>query len=80
MSLGTPKIGEAMTVKEIKRQQAKNLPQEDLSPYAGKWVALRNGVVVASDIDAVTLRNRPEVEPSDVLTPVPTHTSGAFLF
>jgi hypothetical protein len=80
MFLGTPKIGEAMTVKEIRRQQAKNLPQEDLTPYAGKWVALRDGAVVAAEIDPVALRDRPEVNSTDVLTPVPTHSAGTFIF
>jgi hypothetical protein len=80
MFSGTRKIGEAMTVKEIRRQQAKNLPQEDLSPHAGKWVALRDGRVVAVDIDPVALRDQPGVRSTDVLTPVPTHSAGTFIF
>jgi hypothetical protein len=43
----------------------------DLTPYAGQWVALRDGEVVASDLDAVALRYRPEVLPTDALLPVP---------
>ena len=28
---------------------------EDLTPYAGSWVAIRNGKVIASALDAVAL-------------------------
>ena len=60
-----------MAVDEIQREQAESIPHVDLSAYAGLWVALRGNEVVASDLDAVALRNRPEVEPTDVLLPVP---------
>lgn len=80
MFLGTPTIGEAMTVKEIKREQAKSLPREDLAPYAGQWVALREGVVVAADLNPVSLRDNPAVQASDALQPVPTHSTGAFIY
>lgn len=60
-----------MAVIDIQREQAKTLPREELAPYAGQWVALRDGLVVASDIDAVALRNNPEVRDTDTLTPVP---------
>jgi hypothetical protein len=80
MFLGTPKIGEAMTVKEIKEEQAKSLPREDLAPYAGQWVALREGHVVAADLNPVSLRDKPEVLDTDVLQPVPTHSTSTFIF
>lgn len=56
-----------MTVQEIQRGLT---PKDDLTPYTGQWVALREGHVIAHDIDGVTLRNHPEVESSDVLMPV----------
>jgi hypothetical protein len=60
-----------MAVDEIQREQARSTPHVDLTPYAGQWVALRDGEVVASDLDAVALRYRPEVLPTDALLPVP---------
>jgi hypothetical protein len=60
-----------MAVDEIQREQTESIPRIDLSSYAGLWVALRGDKVVAADLDAVALRNRPEVESTDVLLPVP---------
>jgi Family of unknown function (DUF5678) len=57
-----------MTV--LEHQQA-IMPREDLKPYAGQWVALRDGHVVASDLDPVALRDRPDVQDTDTLMPVP---------
>lgn len=37
--------------------QASLAPKEDLRPYAGKWVALRDGYVIASAEDSVSLRD-----------------------
>lgn len=61
-----------MTVHEIERKQNELAPKDDLSPYVGQWVALRDGHVVASDLDAVALRDNPAVHEDDVLMPVPT--------
>jgi hypothetical protein len=66
-----------MAIEEIQREQALSIPNIDLSAYAGQWVAIRGDQVVASDLDAVALRNRPEVEAMDTLLPVPD--SGADL-
>jgi hypothetical protein len=60
-----------MPVDEIQRQQAQAMPHEDLGPYAGQWVAIRDGKVIASDLDSVALKNHPEVSPDDELLPVP---------
>lgn len=49
------------------------MPKEDLTPYAGHWVALRDGYVIASALDAVTLRAQPEIHEDDVLIPVRRH-------
>ena len=58
---------------ELAERQRELAPKEDLSPYAGQWVALRNGYVVASALDAVTLRKEANVREDDVLLPVPRH-------
>ena len=58
-------------VDRIQREQHDAIPNEDLNPYAGQWVALRDGLVVASDLDAVALRANPEVRDTDMLVPVP---------
>jgi len=53
--------------------------REDLKPYAGSWVAVRNGKVVASALDPVELRDKPEVHDDDVLMPVPDRTDGVYI-
>lgn len=63
----------------FRKAQAKLDAKEDLSPYMGKWVALRNGKVVASDLSAKALRNRAEVRPTDAIVPVPRSRAGYFI-
>jgi hypothetical protein len=63
----------------IQTAQRETIPHEDLSPYAGQWVALRDGHVVASDIDAVALRANPEVGEDDMLVPVPRDGSAILI-
>jgi hypothetical protein len=53
---------------------------EDLTKYAGSWVAIRDGKVIASALDSVELRNKPEVNEDDFLMPVPDAGAAAFLF
>jgi hypothetical protein len=53
--------------------------REDLSRYAGSWVAIRSGKVVASALDPVELRDMPEVRDDDVLMPVPDRTDGIYI-
>jgi hypothetical protein len=53
--------------------------REDLTPYAGSWVAIRDGKVVASALDSVELRDKPEVHEDDVLMPVPDRTEGVYI-
>ncbi len=53
---------------------------EDLTRYAGSWVAIRDGKVIADALDSVELRNKPEVKQDDFLMPVPDAGSSAFLF
>jgi len=52
---------------------------EDLTPYAGSWVAIRDGKVVASALDAVELRDNPVVREDDFLMPVPDGAAGVFI-
>jgi hypothetical protein len=59
--------------------QASLAPREDLRPYAGKWVALRDGYVVASAENSVSLRDDAAVRESDQLLPVPATDSGMYV-
>jgi hypothetical protein len=71
-----------MAVKErddLRRGQAELEPKEDLSPYLGKWVALRVGKVIASDLSAESLKSHPEVKDSDVIVPVSRSHGGYFV-
>lgn len=52
---------------------------EDLTKYAGSWVAIRDGKVIASALDSVELRNKPEVTETDLLMPVPDAGASTFL-
>jgi hypothetical protein len=60
----------------FREAQAKHQPEDDLAPYMGRWVAVRDGKVVASDLSLRALCRQPEVEPSDHLMPVPRSRPG----
>ena len=71
-----------MAVKErndLRRGQAELEPKEDLTPYLGKWVALRVGKVIASDLSAEKLRSHREVKDTDVIVPVSRSHGGYFV-
>lgn len=53
--------------------------RDDLIPYAGSWVAIRDGKVVASALDAVELRHHADVREDDLLMPVPDGATGVFI-
>jgi hypothetical protein len=53
--------------------------KEDLTSYAGSWVAIRDGKVIASALDSVELRDNPEVRDDDLLMPVPDGAAGIFV-
>ena len=59
--------------------QAHLAPQEDTRPYAGKWIAVRDGRIVASAEDSVSLRDLPEVRADDQLIPVPSSETGIYV-
>jgi len=61
------------------KAQAAHWPEEDLSPYMGRWIAVRDGKVIASDLSLSALRSQPEVKPSDVFMPVPRTRAGYFI-
>jgi hypothetical protein len=52
---------------------------EDLTKYAGSWVAIRDGKVIASALDPVELRDKSDVHEDDVLLPVPDSGASTFL-
>jgi hypothetical protein len=64
---------------DLRRAQTELDAKVDLSPYLGEWVALRDGLVVASDEVVEALLDRPEVHESDVLMPVSPSRSGYFV-
>jgi hypothetical protein len=68
-----------MTVDQLEREQDKLLPVEDLTPYRGQWVALRDGHVIASALDPLELRDNDAVRDGDVLTPVPMQADGIYI-
>jgi hypothetical protein len=53
--------------------------REDLTRYAGSWVAIRDGKVIASALDPIELRDSPKVREDDLLMPIPDDTSGIFV-
>jgi hypothetical protein len=61
------------------RAQAKHWPKEDLAPYVGRWVAIRDGKVIASDLNLSALQSQAQVKPSDVFMPVPRTRAGFFI-
>ena len=68
-----------MTVEEITTSQQATLSTEDLRPYAGQWVALRDGRVIEHALDPVTLRRRPGITTDDQILVVPDGDTGVFI-
>jgi hypothetical protein len=52
---------------------------DDLAEYDGKWVAMRDGRVVAHAEDEESLREHPDVVETDLLFPVGEPPSGFYL-
>lgn len=65
-----------MAVKEIQQDL---YITDDLSPYRGSWVSIRDGKVVASALDPVELRNGPDHREDDLLVLVPSQARSALL-
>jgi len=52
---------------------------ENLDPYDGRWVAMREGKLVAHAADEEGLRGHPAVEPADLVFPVGHPVAGFYL-
>jgi len=74
-----PRKGVAMTVGELERRQHELGPKDDLTPYGGQWVALRDGHVVGHDVDPTRLRAQEGITDADAIVPVAPPGSGAFI-
>lgn len=68
-----------MIVQDLDKAQQKLEPKDDLAPYAGQWVALRDGKVIAHDIDPIRLREQDGVTEEDVILPVAHAHPGIFI-
>lgn len=67
------------TTAEIEKLQRELSPNEDLTRYAGRWVAVREGRVVATAKDLSTLRAQDGVRDDDVVIPVSPARAGALV-
>ncbi len=65
-----------MSVYEI---QTEPLITEDLTPYEGSWLAIRDGKIVASALSSTELRDDPTVKGDDALMPVPLSGEATFI-
>jgi hypothetical protein len=61
-----------MTPKTI---QSGKFITDDLTPFRGSWVAIRNGKVIDSALDPIELRDRQGVRSDDDLVLVPSKAS-----
>jgi Family of unknown function (DUF5678) len=52
---------------------------ENLDPYDGKWVAMRQGKVVAHADDEQSLRVHPLIAPDDLVFPVGHPVTGFYM-
>jgi hypothetical protein len=68
-----------MSVQELEQLQQDLAPKEDLTPHVGRWVALREGHVIAVADDPAELRASRDVGENDVILLVPRNPGGYFL-
>jgi len=66
----------AMAVREI---QGGFTVTDDLAPYRGSWVAIRDGHIIADAIDPIELRGNPAVRDDDWFLLVPSQLDGSYL-
>lgn len=64
---------------DVERAQAALQPQEDLAPYAGQWVVLRHGHVVAHGPDPAQLAGSADFHAGDILVSVGADGDSLFL-
>jgi hypothetical protein len=55
--------------------QTEQISADDLTPYRGKWVVIRDGKVLESGLDPVELRSRQGVKSTDRIILVPSRDS-----
>jgi hypothetical protein len=60
------------TMAATKEIQKEPIVADDLSPYRGTWVAVRDGKVIDNALDPVELRDRPGVREDDAIFLVPS--------
>jgi hypothetical protein len=61
-----------VSTKEI---QTEPVVRDDLTPYQGSWVAIRDGKVIAHDLDPIRLRDNEEVRETDFFLLVPSEAT-----
>lgn len=66
-----------MSVLELKQQELEIL--DDLTPFAGRWVAIRDGHVIASDEDPQRLQQDPDVRSTDTFVAVGDDSTAFYL-
>lgn len=59
--------------------QSERFVTDDLTPYRGSWVAIRDGKIIDSALDPIELRDRPGVRNDDELVLVPSKASSTLL-
>ncbi len=52
---------------------------EELDPYDGQWVAMRDGVVIAHAVEESAVREHEDVAETDLVFPVGEPPSGFYL-
>jgi len=57
--------------------QERPLSNEDLAPYRGQWVVLREGLVIASGSTPEEVRSAVEIESADLILLVPDSSSNS---
>lgn len=62
-----PREGKATFIQDLP------IVKEDLAPYRGRWVAIRDGAVVGASETSSKLRHQPGVRSSDSILRVPKH-------
>jgi hypothetical protein len=60
-------------------EHEQELPEDDLSNFDGRWVAVRAGKVVAHADDEQTLRADPNVQDGDDVYPIGDPPSGFYM-
>lgn len=68
-----------MSIRDVERRQRELALKESLDGYAGRWVALRNGRVVASSPDPRDLWANEAVQEGDAIIRVAAKSGGYFL-